>query len=680
MGKLRFVLSNFWLWAAVLLGCAFAENIAILTPNPMAGYSNTSYWMIAICCFLCLGIYIYLEHRRNKVKFDKILLPVMVGLTIIMVTTIFMQNSETFVYSTNDPVTVSFTLLDKTKHAVKLIFLMAFSYVTTFMMFANRASNRSMLFLPVILLLVAYSAFGYSLFAESNKIIAYFRSVSSAHIKSYFINANAYGITLLLGIMACFVINYYKPNAFTYLTIPLFMFATVLTYSAACILVAFIIVPLYFIIEIFRNIRKHFIVTVSIGAFVLIGLTFFLVVVNQLSDEHNLFVNNLEASIKYFFDTIHYGNMNGRSKFIKIFIDYGSDNILHTIFGRGFGTSDEYILGVFKSINPAWKATSCHNGIVQIFFTFGLVGVFAYIALFGIFGYSIAKCLAYKQRTFALIYLMCFFGLLANSFAETNNFYDLGFKETAMTLIFIMPPIVKAKYLSRPEKIKELKKIKTHSKFDAMKVGEIVAMIIMIIIAATIAAFMSPYAVLNPEVYFYIIGGCFGALLLFPYLIAMWLKSDDPVKRMLHVTLNIIALLGFVYFIFVIGKHQDNVMLNYVGSGVAALVFLFVDFVIYGLIRKDFYVSYLKITFINPLKTCFASFICGYILTFVYVLITLPLGEFGPLETLAVMVFYVLGFFIGAFFLPYRPMRKYMDYLNDLTIGRWQTFISRGDR
>ena len=682
MGKLRFVLSNFWLWASVLLGCVFAENLAVLTPNPRAGFNNTTYWMIAICCFLCLGIYVYLEHKKNKVKFDKILLPVMIGLTIIMVGTIFMQNSETFIspYDSTRSVTVSFTLLDKSKHAIKLIFLMAFSYVTTFTMFANRPSTRSMLFLPVILLIVAYTAFGYSLFTESKDIVAYFRSVSSKRIRSYFLNANTYGVTLLLGIMACFVINYYKPNAFTYLTIPLFMFTTVLTYSAASILVAFIAVILYFIIEIFRNVKKHFILTISIASFVLIGLTVFIVVVNQLADEHNLFVNNLEASIKYFFDTLHYGNMNGRSKFIKIFIQYGSDNIVHTIFGRGFGTSDEYIIGVFRSINPAWDAISCHNGIVQIFFTFGLVGVFAYLALFGVFGYSIAKCLAYKQRSFAFIYLICFFGLLANSFAETNNFYDLGFKETGMTLIFIMPPIVKAKYLSRPEKIEEIKKIKTHAKFDPMKVGEITAMIILILIAATIASFMSPYAILNPEIYLYIILGLVGCLLLFPYLIAMWLKSDDPVRRTLHVSFNIIGLLGFTYFIFVIGKLQDNLFLNYVASGAAALIFLFVDFVLYGLIRKDFYVSYLKITFINPLKTCFASFICGYILTFVFILITLPLGQFGALETLAVSVFYLIGFFIGAFFLPYRPMRTYMDYLNDLTIGRWQTFIARGDR
>lgn len=681
MGKIRFVLSNFWLWATLLFGCIFAENLALFSSNPREGYNNTTFLMIAICCFFCLGVYLYLEHRRNHVKFDKILFPIMIGLGVIFLGTIFMQNSETFVFENGkDSVTVAFSVGRKLKYGIKLVFLMAFSYITTFTMFANRSNNRSLLWLPVVLLAVVYISVGYSALAETDVIVSYFRSVSRQSIKSFFLNPNTFGLTLLLGIMACFVINYYKPNAFTYLSIPLFLFLIILTYSAASILVAFVIVPLYFVVEIFRNIKKHFFITISISAFIIISLAVFAVLIANLADHHNLFVENIISSIKHFIDNIDFDTYTGRTKAFEGFIKYGSDSVLHTIFGRGYGTSDEYIPAMYSAIRNGPHSMSCENGFVQIFITFGLVGLFVYILLLGVFFYSCVKLFVNRYRTFALTYAICVLGLVANCFAETNVFYDLGFKETTMTLIFLMPPIVKAKFLTHKEKIAEIKEYKVAFKFNALKVGEYISMIILAAMASVGACFLSPYAMNNPKVFLIILASLGGSLLIFPYLISMWLKSEDPIMRVIHVSVNLIALFAFVYVTFVIVKNQGPMHYNYIYSGAAAFIFIIFDLVIYAIIRKDFFVSYLKITFINPLIATFPSYICGFAITVIFILVTLPMGQFAEIETFGVGLFYFLGFMFGVFFIPYRPMKKNLNMLNDAIIYRWKKFELKGDK
>ena len=681
MGKLRFVLSNFWLWATLLLGCFYAENLAIFSPNPRDGYNTSTFLMLTICCFLCLGVYLYLEHRRNKVKFDKILLPIIIGLGIVMLATIFMQNSETFVFENGkDSITVSFSVGRKLKYGLRLIFLLGFSYATTFVMFANRTSNRSLLWLPVLLLAVVYVSVGYSLFSETSVIVSYFRSVAKQPIKSFFLNPNTFGQTLLLGIMACFVINIYKPNAFTYLSIPFFMFLLILTLSAASILVAFAIVPIYFVVEIFRNIKKHFLPTVLISAFVIIAFAAFGVIIAQLADQDNLFVENVISSIRYFIDTLDFNTYTGRTRSFDSFVKYGSDSVIHTIFGRGYGTSDEYIPAMYTAIrNGGPHSVSCENGFIQVFITFGLVGLLAYICLLALFFYSCVKLFINRYRTFSLIYALCVLGLIANCFAETNVFFDLGFKETSMTLIFLMPPIVKAKFLSRKAKVEETKQIQVKSKFDAKKVGTFISMIFMALIASTAACFLSPYAMNNPQVYYIVIAGLAGGLIIFPYLIAMWLKSRDSIMRVIHVSLNLIALFAFVYVAFVIGKNNNSAH-NYIYSGTAAFVFIVLDIILYAVIRKDFFVSYLKITFINPLVATFPSYLCGFGLTIVFILVTMPFGAFGAMETFGIGIFFFIATALGAFFIPYRPMKRYLNYLNDATISRWKTFMLRGDR
>ena len=75
MGKLRFTLTNVLFWVALVLSCLLSENFAIFSANPMGGYSADSAFILTISIIGLLALYYFLEHKKNGLKFDKVLLP-----------------------------------------------------------------------------------------------------------------------------------------------------------------------------------------------------------------------------------------------------------------------------------------------------------------------------------------------------------------------------------------------------------------------------------------------------------------------------------------------------------------------------------------------------------------------------------------------------------------------------
>ena len=91
MRHFKFTLANFFLWATMLVGCFYVENLALFSPDMNAGFDYSTFWILTICAFACMVMYFYLEHKRNKLRVDKVLLPVFILLTIVMVVNIWVQ-------------------------------------------------------------------------------------------------------------------------------------------------------------------------------------------------------------------------------------------------------------------------------------------------------------------------------------------------------------------------------------------------------------------------------------------------------------------------------------------------------------------------------------------------------------------------------------------------------------
>ena len=89
MGKLRFTLTNVLFWIVLLLSCFLSENFAILNSNPLNGFSLDSAYRLTVSAILLLVLYYFLEHKKNGLTFDKILLPSLAIAALFLIWTVF---------------------------------------------------------------------------------------------------------------------------------------------------------------------------------------------------------------------------------------------------------------------------------------------------------------------------------------------------------------------------------------------------------------------------------------------------------------------------------------------------------------------------------------------------------------------------------------------------------------
>ena len=96
MGKLRFTLTYILFWFVIVFSCLLAENFALLSSDHMGGMSPDSLMMLSLFIIFALVFYYFLEHKKNKLTFDKILLPIIAVFGLVCITTIWWQGPRVF--------------------------------------------------------------------------------------------------------------------------------------------------------------------------------------------------------------------------------------------------------------------------------------------------------------------------------------------------------------------------------------------------------------------------------------------------------------------------------------------------------------------------------------------------------------------------------------------------------
>lgn len=114
MGKLRFTLTYLLFWFIIIFSCLLAENFALFSSDHMGGMSNDSLILLSLFVIFALAFYYFLEHKKNKLTFDKVLLPIIGTFGLISIATIWWQGPRTF----DNPwkyiaVTIEFTAQEK---------------------------------------------------------------------------------------------------------------------------------------------------------------------------------------------------------------------------------------------------------------------------------------------------------------------------------------------------------------------------------------------------------------------------------------------------------------------------------------------------------------------------------------------------------------------------------------
>ena len=152
MGKLKFTLSNIWLWLSLAGVTILTENLQFLTSGMKQGLNFAPMF---IMCFVGIGslfMFFFLNHKENKMKLDFVLLPAFIIFGIVFIAAIWIQDASGSIPFRDGGGANEFviTTFDKVKATLGLVMFFAFLY-GMFFMFSRTQPNTKTALIPLML-------------------------------------------------------------------------------------------------------------------------------------------------------------------------------------------------------------------------------------------------------------------------------------------------------------------------------------------------------------------------------------------------------------------------------------------------------------------------------------------------------------------------------------------------
>ena len=631
MGKLKFTLSNIWLWLSLAGVTILTENLQFLTTGMKTGLNIAPMF---IMCFVGIGslfMFFFLNHKENKMKFDYFLLVAFILFGAMFLVAIWVQDSGSVAYlnggGSNE---YTITTFDKVKATLGLVMFLAFLYGMFFMFQRTQPHTKTALIPLYVGLAFVYTAVIFSLIKENKIYKAIFTddpTVELKYVVSFFGNKNYYGGIIFVGLLISMLINYHRPRFIWYLSMVFLLVMLTATAAALPILIALVAVPLYFIEEIARYSfkRKWYIaISVTIALITLIALIviFYLGTVFGWKGFQGIDRFITEAIADKDFKTL-----TGRTKIWAGIFKACFDNPMHMIFGRGFMVSQNQTVAITSSLfNTDHGVRTAHNGYLQVLYEFGIVGFLIHAFLICYFVYSLIRLMLEKRFHFVFVYgfaALCY-GLY--NVAESSPLFGYGIKELFMTCVLAIPVMARCKLLGRHQIVEEAMNLpQERGQLDFIKLGKAVSGIIMSIMVSIVPLFVVQFTYDNR--YLLLILGLteivlFIALLIVPYLIAIWYKGSEPLHFLLHVVFNtaLIAIVAFVCTVPFIIMKQTQLALYL--APLFLFIVMFADALVYSIIKGGTIFDWFKIfgvgAFVTPIAGSLSTIILGIVMYMVF--------------------------------------------------------------
>lgn len=422
MGKLRFTLANIIIWMVLILSCLLSENFAILNSDPLGGFSLTSAYILTISTVFLLIAYYLLEHKKNGLTFDKILLPSFIMIGILMIWTIFRQDSRTFVdWEGTGTFAISFTFSERMLAALQVVIWLGLLYALAFTYNRFRLNKESFRWVARIYLLVLVLMVVIDFFYEWDIIAGIFMGTYvGSGVQFLMGNANVWGLMIFTGILSALILLYKRFTWYYFAgLISLFLFL-IFTTSATAIYISLIVTLAYPIYEIFIHYKEdkkkaliRFAIYSSIVVFiVLLSILFVAINVPVFAN----FWSFVENSIFH----KDFLTITGRTNIWEHIFSLLKGNPLDFIFGLGHNTGQK----IFRTYNAEFMPVkSAHNGVMEMFLRYGLLGAITYVGVLGLIVFSLVLHLKKKNFRFVFIYGLAFTAILLHSIAESTTIF-----------------------------------------------------------------------------------------------------------------------------------------------------------------------------------------------------------------------------------------------------------------
>lgn len=388
-----------------------------------------------VILLLCWGCYIFLEFKRNGLINKSII--IFVILAIVGVIGIFVQptNFEINMIRKDGEAAIAslnISLTHRLFFTFDLISILLFIYIGLFI-FPKRFKN--VLFLQVICWIVILSCFvlivysyiiehdNYSLFIKS-LIDGDFELINVYAVKSFIIHKNAFGMTLLIGIICCFINHSIKAKWWLFPIIIYFYMSMFFTFCKTSMILSPIITLIYvfyYLISTMKISKIKSIVWLSIISFIFVlfgGLALLILidkgnnfpklynVISSLSDNRSI------GSREWIWNNTYYL--------------MSEDIPLSLFFGRGFGLMNEMLLPMNLINWDTPLSFPTHSGYLNLFAEGGFLYLFAYLALLGYSIYIVYKSFK-KNPSTTIAIALGLFSFVFYSLIETIHYLTYVF-------------------------------------------------------------------------------------------------------------------------------------------------------------------------------------------------------------------------------------------------------------
>ena len=475
MGRLRFTLTNIMFWIVLMLSCFLAENYALFTDAPRTGFDSFPLYFLTFAIIGLLVFYYITEHKKNGLTFDKILLPAFIMIGALLIWTIFRQGDRTFTNWAGDGTfNITFTFGDRMLAALQVVIWLAVLYAIVFVY--NRYRLNLEIYIIIVLLLCLID-----LFYEWDIIAGIFAGTyTGAGVEFIFGNQNVWALVLFSGMLTGLILSYKRFSWYYFSTMIAIFLYMIFTTSATSIYISLLVIALYPAYEIYKAIRKDknrglkiLIIYVSIWT-VVIGLV-------------ALFINigvPIFANFWAFVDKslLHkdFLTITGRTEIWTHIIDLLKQNPLDFIFGLGHQTGSK----IFQTYNAGtYPVKSAHNGIMEVFLRYGLLGVIIYSGVLLLVFFCLALHTRQKRYRFVIIYGLAYLALLSHSVAESTNFFTPNVGGVYFGMFFLLPIL----NILQNKKFEELKEETVKVSVKKERVPQIFIIATVLFVALSVA-------------------------------------------------------------------------------------------------------------------------------------------------------------------------------------------------
>lgn len=668
MGRVKFTLTNIWFWAILGVTCFLCENVPLIYSQNLRrleGFTFTSLGILSIILILMFVVYFVLEHKRNKVKLDWILGPILLILCVCGIIGVWTTGS-TF-YLPADPLPYDFviTVRDKIVSTVETVFTYLFLYAFLFMYSKNFLTKKRILFFTYVYVIFVIFCIIFSLFRDFPSYARFFSSdyamEDAKNPLSIFTNSNIFCFCVMIGVFALICIKAHKFHWWIY---PLIFIFCIEAFIIRTTTIFFILVGVVFfsiVIDIITLWRKRPIWgIITLSLIFLVGIAALLVIV-FLARAKVGFVVSLYQHLEDAILAKDYGTFHDRTRTWQLVGTLLDHDELNWVFGVGRYINKRMIVHIFEPYRIT--IASAHNGYIELMLKGGIVLCTAYALALLYYIYACIRLLAKGHVKYVFSYFICFLGCLTHSFMESTHFFGSSISCIIETLIVFLPPVLMYKNLYKHKEIREDVKTGNYwqGSLSSSSLTKGVAMIISSLLLVTLFTYIIYKnridANILPLVELVII--VLGISLFFiPYQMGLWYKSSSGPGYYF-------ALISWfiIYFVlapgFVVGMY-------YLTGVKATSLFVYLrnltPFIIAGLMCLSLFTSVLT-KYGNPIKmlkdTLLGIFALGGIPS-IFMILTLLLGivylkrlpyyewlDVYLIDALAITVFYVVFMMIN---------------------------------